>query len=47
MINTILIIAGVVLVLLLMTLGVKRAMRWLFSIDEIIEKLDEIKKEVE
>lgn len=30
----------------IMTLGLKRAIRWLFSIDEIIEKLDKIRDEI-
>lgn len=43
--NIIFTISGVIIVVLVMTLGVKRAIRWLFSIDEILEKLDKIKEE--
>lgn len=45
--NTIFTISGVVIIVLIFTFGLKRAIRWLFSLDEILEKLDEIKKEVE
>ena len=47
MINTIIIISGVVMVVWIFTKGLKEFIKWLFSIDEILEKLDEIKKEVE
>ena len=37
----------VIVVSIVIIVGVKRSIRWLFSVDEILKKLEEIRRDVE